>query len=252
MCLPSKKISMLAVGVVGFLMAGILPCLSAPVTYTASWDNDNALYYESGDEYGFDASATTHDAEKGWTKSSILEWEVSNEKTGGPEGYDWHYEYSINVAGYAAVRWVIETGSGFTMDNIADIEISGDDSNNEWNENEHLELGYWSEESGDLDKMPGERYGLFFKETSGGGGNTDGEITVSFWSDMKPMWGDLFANCGGGGNRGWNEGFERDNPTGAPDDGSNDNHVLVPTPEPSAFILLLLGSGLLAMKRRLV
>lgn len=211
------------------------------------------LSYSNDVSYGFDALAL-NDA-TGWRAYSDLSWTVSDEEAGAPAGFDWLYSYTIDTEKFAPVRWVIETGAGFTLDNIDPdtIQVAQEGTAIAYDPAVKLSFGTFEStgDSGDRRDMPGTRYGMFFDDTGAGGNNTT-ITTVTFWSDVAPAWGDLYANCGGNGNRGWNSGFTTLNPTDAASDGTILNHVLTPgvIPEPASAIMIGFGTGLIALIRR--
>lgn len=211
------------------------PAIASAVSYSGS------LAYSNLTSYGFYAE-NDHPQNNGWEDSSVLNWTVSNEQSGAPEGFDWFYSYKITVADFAPVRWVIETGNEFTASNIDLDSIKIYDSNNSlitYDPYSKISFGAFSADTDGISLMPAERYGMFWADT-GTGGNNSQSTTITFWSDVAPAWGDLYANCGGNGNRGWNSGFEIDNPLDAASDGSVDNHVLTPgvIPEPAGVFMI--------------
>ncbi|HKL22056.1 MAG TPA: PEP-CTERM sorting domain-containing protein [Tichowtungia sp.] len=192
-------------------------------------------------------SALGNNASTGWRKYSILDWKVSDEESGAPQGYDWFYSYTLEAEKFAPVRWVIETGSGFSSDNIdlASVEVYDEGVLTTYDSTNNISFGSFADDDDLRKNMPAERYGMFWEATSPGGQST--KITqITFWSDVAPQWGDLYANCGGNGNRGWNSGFTNANPDVAASSGSVQNHVLAPIPEPATISLIGI-SGLLAL-----
>lgn len=59
----------------------------------------------------------------GWPTGFSIDWQVSNEETGGPGGYDWFYDYTINVAKFAPSRLIVETAGSFTAANISTVKL---------------------------------------------------------------------------------------------------------------------------------
>lgn len=230
-----------------FLLA---PAIASAASYSGS------LSYIDSTSHGFYAE-NDHPQDNGWQTSSALSWTVSNEESGAPDGFDWFYSYEITVDNFAPVRWVIETGNDFTASNIDLTSVKIYDSDNSqitYDPSSKISFGTFSADTEGISGMPTGRYGMFWDDT-GTGGNNSQSTTITFWSDVAPVWGDLYSNCGGNGNRGWNSGFETDNPLDAAADGTIQNHVLTPgvIPEPSG---VLMASAVLAaafwIRRRFV
>jgi hypothetical protein len=210
-----------------------------------------SLSYVNDVKNGFQANASA--LANSWRQSSVLSWEVSNEASGGPVGLDWRYIFTLDVFKFVPTTWVIETGLGFTTNHMGQVSVTGAAASSSFS----YEVGLW-EKAGDaqrdfLREMPEKTYGILFKNTSVGGESTAGAITITFWSDAAPVWGDLYANCGGNGNRGWNDGFSTADPLEAPSSGSLDNHVLTPgaIPEPTVVGLLSIAAFGMIIGRRL-
>ncbi len=232
------------------LMAGVL---LAGQARGDAWTG--SLSYVADVSYGFQADAAN--ANNTWRASSQLTWTVTNEASGGPDGYAWLYTYTMEVADWAPRRMMIETSLAFTLDNIdlATVAFIVDGTPLAY-DTAKISVGWHvptTSPGTDFRDMPDTRYGLFFADS---GANGDVSTTISFWSNAAPGWGDLYTNCGGNGNRGWNSGFLLDNPDNPPADGSISNHVLVPVgpitpiPEPGTG-LILVSLVVLVLSRRL-
>jgi len=216
-------------------LAGLSLCAQATVY-------EGSLLYNDG----FTALATNPNT--GWPKYSKLSWTVEHQPENHPEGFDWSYTYTLAVDKFAPLRWVIETGTGFTQGNIHSAKYKI--NTYEWADaTDSITVGYFEQDndaSTPLRRdMPAERYGMFWNTSADTGGGAAEQTIITFFSDMAPMWGDLYANCGGNGNRGWNADFTTANPTDAPASGSIENHVLVPIPEPIGVLLFIPGTALL-------
>jgi len=210
----------------------IFPAAVSAVSYSGSLSYPDGGFYAEND----------HPQNNGWQDSSVLSWTVSKAESGAPDGFDWFYSYTLTVTSFAPVRWVIETGDGFTSGNIdlASVKIYDSNSNQiAYNASEKISFGNFSSDTEGVSMMPAGRYGMFWADT-GTGGNNSQSTTVTFWSDIAPVWGDLYSNCGGNGNRGWNSGFLNANPLDVASNGSIDNHVLTPgvIPEPASVLLI--------------
>ena len=101
--------------------------------------------------------------------------------------------------------------------------------------------------------MPGEIYGIKFEAPYVENAQ---HITLSFYCDRAPTWGDFYAKDGKGV-LAYNTGFTSDDvdPTCPASNGSLNGHLLVPdtVPEPGLLTLLGIGGvGLLRRKRRSV
>lgn len=225
-----------------YLLLSLCVCFGALKSSAVVWTG--GLSYSNDVSYGF--SALANNSSTGWRASSMLTWEVSDEEAGAPEGYDWFYSYTLETDSFAPVAWVIETGSGFSSNNIdlASVKVY-DEGVLEPYDTSNISIGSFAEDGAVRRSMPAERYGMYWADTAEGGNNT--KVTqITFWSDAAPGWGDLYANCGGNGNRGWNSGFTNTNPEVAASGGSVQNHVLAPIPEPATISLIGI-SGLLAL-----
>lgn len=187
-------------------------------------------------------------AENDWANNgTTLSWTVTYDDSDPdvPDFFYWHYSYTLTVPEKGISHAIIEASNGvnpFTTYNIYEpdgapaVEIQ-----------EYHPTG----DSGANPHMPADLYGIKFE----GWSNDPTSITVSFYSDRVPVWGNFYAKDG---NKGpvllYNTGFsandiDPDTPAG---NGSLDGHLLVPdtVPEPSLLTLLGLGGlGLLRKKR---
>lgn len=211
-----------------------------------------SLSYTNDVSYGFTANAAA--LANSWRRHSALSWTVSDEQADTPQGYDWFYSYTLDVFKFTPVTFMIETGTGFTAADLTGVALSFTGAAST-NANFSYSVGWWEKEGdaqGDfLREMPERTYGILFSNTSMGGQNSDGSVTISFWSKYGPAWADLYSNCGGNGNRGWNAGFSLEDPMDAPSIGSINNHVLTPLPEPATTGLLIFAMAAMLGFRRL-
>jgi hypothetical protein len=241
MCALTERISMRMFVLFALTVVVTAACPAANYTGSLSYSNDTS--------YGFTALAIN--ASTGWRKSSVLTWTVSNERSGAPNGFGWFYSYDIVADSFAPVAWVIETGEGFSAEhiNLASVKVYDDGQLVTYNTS-NISFGWFADADPIRRSMPDERYGMYWTATSPGGNNTK-STTITFWSSVAPVWGDMYSNCGGNGNRGWNSGFLTDNPQDAVSSGSVQNHVLTPgvIPEPATALLLALGGGITWLAR---
>ena len=214
-------------------MLALLACPAAAEVYTGSMN------------YPGDSPATldVDGQDPGWLTGFTIDWQVSNEETGGPGGYDWFYEYTIDVIKFAPRRLIVETAGSFTAANISTVKLY---------QNTVEQVGYsdWSVGSQPATDppnkdMPEAVYGILFDAIGTGAGNNE-EVQITFWSDVAPGWGDFYSRCDGNGNRAFNLGFTTSDPTDPPSSGVNSNHLLVPIPEPSSSALVLSAMAVLA------
>ncbi len=170
-----------------------------------------------------------------WLQSGMsIEWSVLQ----NPD-QTWHYSYTFTHDRGETSHLILEVSSNFTADDI--FNATGDFG--------ATEIRLFGQEPGNP-LIPGSLFGVKFDGASG-------LVThIDFDSRRMPTWGDFYSKDGAAGGLGenvaWNAGFtEMDvDPTAPADNGSLDNHLLVPDtatepiPEPSG--LLLMGSGLVA------
>lgn len=150
----------------------------------------------------------------------------------------YHYKYTLNVPGPGneISHFILEVSDLFSEEDF-------------WNETGPFGpagIGDFNQGNGNPD-IPGEIHGLKFDELWGT------TAVIEFDSSRMPVWGDFYAKDGGNPtNQAWNEGFARPDPPDPADDGSIDNHILVPdshVPEPATLALVVLG-GLMIARRR--
>jgi len=196
-----------------------------------------ADYYTGTLSYGDGLYAT-----QSWAKpATSISWTVTNEDPDAPAGFGWKYTYILSVPSKDISHFIVETSDGenpFTADDLFGVE--GTDA---------YEVKLFSPGASNP-SMPGDLYGVKFDDLS------DTDITVSFYSDRAPVWGDIYAK--GGKDKGknllmYNTGFSAVDPVDPPSSGSLAGHLLRPdsVPEPSLLLLLTLG-GLGLLRRRTV
>jgi len=217
--------------------------LAMAATPASAWVVSGAMQHDD-----IPATVDVDGQGNGWPLGFSIAWEVSTEEPGGPMGYPWYYEYTINVARFAPRRLIVETGDNFTSSNVSTVRLF---------QNTVEQPGYsdWSVGTQPATNppnrdMPEAVYGILF-DSIGTGSGSDEEVMVSFWSDIAPAWGDVYTRCDGNGNRAFNLGFVADDPGGPPTSGVNQNHLLGPVPEPTTVCLMCLGGvGLFLVRAR--
>jgi hypothetical protein len=184
-----------------------------------------------------------------WNNSATtLSWVVDNTTTPGM----WHYEYTLSVPSKSISHMLIEAsdadpGPAFTV--LEDLFSPSSDPSG-WILDPPL-VQLWTDQQGNPN-IPGPMYGI--KLNSSFAATT---LTVSFDSYRVPTWGDFYSKSGGNPPPYlYNNGFLAADPTVAPHDGSELDHLLVPdtrterVPAPSAVLLAAFSTGLVSWLRR--
>lgn len=215
-------------------------CLIFGATLLLSAGGLRADYYTGTLSYGDGLYAT-----QSWAKpATSISWIVTNEDPDAPAGFGWKYTYILSVPKKDISHFIVETSNGenpFTVDSLTDVV--GTDA---------YEVKLFSPGTSNP-SMPGDLYGVKFDDLS------DTDVTVSFYSDRAPVWGDLYAKDGKDKGQDvlmYNTGFTAEDPVDPPSSGSLAGHLLRPdssnaVPEPSLLLLLALG-GLGLLRRRMV
>ena len=156
----------------------------------------------------------------------------------------WSYDYTLTVYKHDISHFINEVSTAFTSNDVDNpTALQGTYGS--------TEVGLFTSANGNPG-MIGQLNGLKFDNATGA------ILQVTFDSPRRPVWGDFYAKGGKAGgtiNAVWNAGFALDDPTSPIANGSLDNHILVPdtncdVPEPTTMILLAMGTGLIARKRR--
>lgn len=153
----------------------------------------------------------------------------------------WHYQYEFNSTDLQGEisHLVLETSLNFESSDILNpsSEVAGGGPQ-------------WNSSANGNPNLPEPIFGIKFE-------NISGEVfTLDFDSPRVPVWGDFFAKDGDQGGQLWNAGLTLVDPMAPPQNGSIDNHVLVPDsvvstiPAPGALVLGSLGAGLICWMRR--
>jgi len=143
----------------------------------------------------------------------LITWTVTNEDAGAPVGYPWKYSYTWTITNPeqgllqgAFSHLILEVSPGFTQSDLT--QVSGDVSIDS--------VGLQTAQSGNPN-IAEDIYGIRFNPAA------DGlfDMSWSLYSNRQPVWGDIYAKCGGGQgqNTAYNLGFaDPDNVDGTIDD----------------------------------
>ena len=214
--------------------------------YTTSWTvcaliavwvlPSQAAMYEGSLSYDDGLYATAKWADEDTT----LSWTITDEDPSAPAEYQWKYTYTLSVPKKDISHFILEASNGenpFTDANLTDV--TGTDE---------YEVNLFSPGPSNPD-MPGDLYGIKFDDLE------EEQLTISFFSDRDPVWGDFYAK--GGKDKGtnlvmYNTGFTDDDPITPASNGSLEGHILRPDsiPEPSLLSLLTIGGVGLLIRRR--
>jgi len=204
------------------------------------WDDDPATISRQGAQWSDDQENRRLDS-IGW-KIYENPGESIQTATAQPEGFAWYYEYTIVTGAFSPQALLLELGAGAQASGFANFKVEKSNPGTQ-SVNTNAAIGTYT--SNDFTNLPAETFGLAFTDMGGQARqNIADTTTVSFWSVYRPTWANVFTNCGGGGNRAWNEGFLRTNPNDDPHDGVSDAHILAPVPELSTSGLFM---GILAL-----
>jgi hypothetical protein len=184
----------------------------------------------------------------GWSNGTTLSWTVSSEEAGAPAGFPWYYEYTLATPGpgQAISHMIIEVSPTFLEGNLSSLIVNDNTPWTDW------DVDTWGP-GGSNPSIPGDLYGL--KVNTSLNAPT---VTLSFYSNRMPVWGDFYAKDGavpgtGQWNYAYNSGFLAPDPIVAAHNGPEQGHLLVPdtvVPVPAAVLLGLLGLGAAGMKLR--
>lgn len=142
-----------------------------------------------------------------------ITWTVTNQDPGAPVGYPWKYSYRWSITNPtqgtlqgAFSHLILETSPGFTQEDF--VQLTGGVTFDS--------VGLQMAQSGNPN-IPEDIYGIRFNPAAGG----QFDLAWSFYSNRQPVWGDIYAKCGGGAgqNTAYNLGFtDPDNVNGVIDD----------------------------------
>lgn len=195
-----------------------------------------AAMYEGSLSYGSGLYATEN-----WANSNTkLSWTVTDEDPDAPAGYQWKYTYILSVPGKDISHFIVEASDGenpFTEANLTDVTGT-----------KKYEVDLFTPDNSNPD-MPGDLYGVKFDNLK------DTDVTITFYSDRDPVWGDMYAKDGKNKKKDvlmYNTGFSAADPVAPAASGSRDGHLLRPDsiPEPGLMTLLAVGGFGLLMRRR--
>lgn len=180
--------------------------------------------------------------------ATVLSWTVTDEQPDPnlPPLFLWKYEYTLTVPKKGISHFIVEASCGedpFTEANLAAVVGASAVEVQEYQP---------TGASGSNPQMPTHLYGIKFE----GWDDEKISVTVSFYSNRIPVWGDFYAKDGKGKSGGpvllYNAGFADPDPETPVSDGSALGHLIVPDsrtiPEPSLTILLGVG-GLIFLRK---